>query len=130
MTSLNLATIFGPNLLHKQKNSDKEFSVQSSARAEESTAVIAVLQKMIASYQSLFMVSEVTPLSTHAHTHPQTHTFVWVYKETTPWFSRQQTSLNGLWFCGKHKKISMRRKWLVSIIQRQFWLGFCEYKQI
>lgn len=60
MTSLNLATIFGPNLLHKQKNSDKEFSVQSSARAEESTAVIAVLQKMIASYQSLFMVSEVT----------------------------------------------------------------------
>ncbi|XP_034072943.1 rho GTPase-activating protein 6-like isoform X2 [Gymnodraco acuticeps] len=56
MTSLNLATIFGPNLLHKQKNSDKEFSVQSSARAEESTAVIAALQRMIASYQTLFMV--------------------------------------------------------------------------
>jgi hypothetical protein len=45
MTPLNLATIFGPNLLHKQKNSDKEFSVQSSARAEESTAVISVLQQ-------------------------------------------------------------------------------------
>jgi len=58
MTSLNLATIFGPNLLHKQKSSDKEFSVQSSARAEESTAVIAVLQRMIASYQTLFMVSD------------------------------------------------------------------------
>ncbi|CAJ1087087.1 rho GTPase-activating protein 6-like isoform X2 [Xyrichtys novacula] len=56
MTSLNLATIFGPNLLHKQKSSDKEFSVQSTARAEESTAVIAVLQRMIASYQTLFMV--------------------------------------------------------------------------
>ncbi|XP_042260490.1 rho GTPase-activating protein 6-like isoform X2 [Thunnus maccoyii] len=56
MTSLNLATIFGPNLLHKQKSSDKEFSVQSSARAEESTAVIAVLQRMIASNQTLFMV--------------------------------------------------------------------------
>uniref|UniRef100_A0A7N6BGL2 Rho-GAP domain-containing protein n=1 Tax=Anabas testudineus TaxID=64144 RepID=A0A7N6BGL2_ANATE len=56
MTSLNLATIFGPNLLHKQKSSDKEFSVQSSARAEESTAVIAVLQRMIASYQTLFTV--------------------------------------------------------------------------
>ncbi|XP_034533886.1 rho GTPase-activating protein 6-like isoform X4 [Notolabrus celidotus] len=56
MTSLNLATIFGPNLLHKQKNSDKEFSVQSTARAEESTAVIAVLQRMIASYQTLFLV--------------------------------------------------------------------------
>ncbi|XP_075951050.1 rho GTPase-activating protein 6-like [Anarhichas minor] len=56
MTSLNLATIFGPNLLHKQKSSDKEFSVQSSARAEESTAVIAALQRMIASYHTLFMV--------------------------------------------------------------------------
>ncbi|XP_012887607.1 PREDICTED: rho GTPase-activating protein 6 [Dipodomys ordii] len=56
MTSLNLATIFGPNLLHKQKSSDKEFSVQSSARAEESTAIIAVVQKMIENYESLFMV--------------------------------------------------------------------------
>lgn len=57
MTSLNLATIFGPNLLHKQKSSDKEFSVQSSARAEESTAIIAVVQKMIENYEALFMVS-------------------------------------------------------------------------
>ncbi|XP_006835698.1 PREDICTED: rho GTPase-activating protein 6 isoform X1 [Chrysochloris asiatica] len=57
MTSLNLATIFGPNLLHKQKSSDKEFSVQSSARAEESTAIIAVVQKMIENYETLFMVS-------------------------------------------------------------------------
>ncbi|KAK2856866.1 hypothetical protein Q5P01_005601 [Channa striata] len=56
MTSLNLATIFGPNLLHKQKSSDKEFAVQSSARAEESTAVIAVLQRMIACCHSLFLV--------------------------------------------------------------------------
>ncbi|KAK1347061.1 hypothetical protein QTO34_000924 [Cnephaeus nilssonii] len=55
MTSLNLATIFGPNLLHKQKSSDKEFSVQSSARAEESTAIIAVVQKMIENYEALFM---------------------------------------------------------------------------
>ncbi|XP_007949830.1 rho GTPase-activating protein 6 [Orycteropus afer afer] len=57
MTSLNLATIFGPNLLHKQKSSDKEFSVQSSARAEDSTAIIAVVQKMIENYEALFMVS-------------------------------------------------------------------------
>ncbi|XP_077000931.1 rho GTPase-activating protein 6 [Tamandua tetradactyla] len=56
MTSLNLATIFGPNLLHKQKSSDKEFSVQSSARAEESTAIIAVVQKMIENSEALFMV--------------------------------------------------------------------------
>ncbi|XP_066838268.1 rho GTPase-activating protein 6 isoform X2 [Anser cygnoides] len=57
MTSLNLATIFGPNLLHKQKSTDKEFTVQSSARAEESTAIIAVVQKMIENYEALFMVS-------------------------------------------------------------------------
>ncbi|XP_060089943.1 rho GTPase-activating protein 6 isoform X2 [Heteronotia binoei] len=56
MTSLNLATIFGPNLLHKQKTTDKEFTVQSSARAEESTAIIAVVQKMIENYEILFMV--------------------------------------------------------------------------
>ncbi|XP_067848749.1 rho GTPase-activating protein 6 isoform X2 [Heptranchias perlo] len=56
MTSLNLATIFGPNLLHKQKSSEKEFSVQSSARAEENAAVISVVQKIIESYETLFMV--------------------------------------------------------------------------
>ncbi|XP_051870787.1 rho GTPase-activating protein 6-like isoform X1 [Pristis pectinata] len=56
MTSLNLATIFGPNLLHKQKSSDKEFSVQSSARAEESAAIINVVQKIIENYGTLFMV--------------------------------------------------------------------------
>lgn len=79
MTSFNLATIFGPNLLHKQKNSDKEFSVQSSARAEESTAVIAVLQRMIANVQTLFMVSAGLPISPillcllqHAYIHPCT----------------------------------------------------------
>eukprot|EP00064_Thunnus_orientalis_P009297 superscaffoldBa00001170_g9320 len=67
MTSLNLATIFGPNLLHKQKSSDKEFSVQSSARAEESTAVIAVLQRMIASNQSLFMDSQTVQTGGSGH---------------------------------------------------------------
>ncbi|KAM4609300.1 rho GTPase-activating protein 6 [Polymixia lowei] len=56
MTSLNLATIIGPNLLHKQKNSDKEFAVQSFARAEESTAIISVVQRMIATCDTLFMV--------------------------------------------------------------------------
>ncbi|XP_035532952.1 rho GTPase-activating protein 6 isoform X2 [Morone saxatilis] len=56
MTSPNLATIFGPNLLHKQKNSDKEFAVQSFARAEESTSIISVVQRMIDTYDTLFMV--------------------------------------------------------------------------
>ncbi|KAG8137363.1 hypothetical protein E2320_004604, partial [Naja naja] len=55
MTSLNLATIFGPNLLHKQKTTDKEFTVQSTARAEESAAIIAVVQKMLENYEMLFM---------------------------------------------------------------------------
>lgn len=57
MTSLNLATIFGPNLLHKQKNSDKEFVVQSFARAEESTAIISVVRRMIETYDTLFTVN-------------------------------------------------------------------------
>ncbi|XP_057709000.1 rho GTPase-activating protein 6-like isoform X2 [Corythoichthys intestinalis] len=56
MTSLNLATILGPNLLHKQKNPDKEFAVQSLARAEESSAIIRVLQTMINACDSLFLV--------------------------------------------------------------------------
>ncbi|KAG8451903.1 hypothetical protein GDO86_003918 [Hymenochirus boettgeri] len=56
MTSLNLATIFGPNLLHKQKSSDKEFTVQSTARAEESTIIIAAVQKMIENFENLFLV--------------------------------------------------------------------------
>ncbi|XP_021177557.2 rho GTPase-activating protein 6 isoform X2 [Fundulus heteroclitus] len=56
MTSRNLATILGPNLLHKQKNPDKEFAVQSFAHAEESTAIISVVQRMIDAYDMLFMV--------------------------------------------------------------------------
>ncbi|XP_061548346.1 rho GTPase-activating protein 6-like isoform X2 [Phycodurus eques] len=56
MTSLNLATILGPNLLRKQKNPEKEFAVQSLARAEESSAIISVLQSMINACDSLFLV--------------------------------------------------------------------------
>ncbi|KAI4899275.1 hypothetical protein NFI96_020082, partial [Prochilodus magdalenae] len=56
MTTLNLATIFGPNVLHKQKSSEKEFSVQRSARAEESATVIRVVQRMITFHESLFMI--------------------------------------------------------------------------
>ncbi|XP_077073020.1 rho GTPase-activating protein 6 [Siphateles boraxobius] len=57
MTSLNLATIFGPNLLHQQKISEKEFSVQSSARVEDSAAIISVVQRMIDTHHTLFMIS-------------------------------------------------------------------------
>lgn len=57
MTALNLATIFGPNLLHKTKNPDKEFAVESLARAEESVAIISVLRRLIESHHALFTVS-------------------------------------------------------------------------
>lgn len=57
MTALNLATIFGPNLLHKTKNPDKGFAVESLARAEESIAVIGVLHRLIDSHDALFTVS-------------------------------------------------------------------------
>lgn len=57
MTTRNLATIFGPNLLHKTRNPDKEFAVESLARAEESTAIIIVVQRLIESYDALFTVS-------------------------------------------------------------------------
>lgn len=60
MTSLNLATIFGPNLLHKQKMCEKEFSLQSSARVEDSAAIITVVQHMIDSHETLFMVHHVS----------------------------------------------------------------------
>ncbi|XP_076026245.1 rho GTPase-activating protein 6 [Genypterus blacodes] len=56
MTSLNLATIFGPNLLHRQKSSDKEFAVHSFACVVESTAIITVVERMIFNYDTLFMV--------------------------------------------------------------------------
>ncbi|KAK1797933.1 hypothetical protein P4O66_007977 [Electrophorus voltai] len=56
MTSHNLATILGPNILHKQKSSDKEFSVQASTQVEDSAAVINAVQRMITCHEALFMV--------------------------------------------------------------------------
>ncbi|XP_072126802.1 rho GTPase-activating protein 6-like isoform X2 [Mobula birostris] len=56
MTSPNLATIFGPNLLHRENVSDKDYSMQA-VEVEESSAVIGVVQVMIDNYRSLFLVS-------------------------------------------------------------------------
>ncbi|XP_076858063.1 rho GTPase-activating protein 6-like isoform X2 [Brachyhypopomus gauderio] len=56
MTSHNLATILGPNILHKRKSSDKEFSVQTSAQVEDSAAIISVVQRMITCHTALFTV--------------------------------------------------------------------------
>ncbi|XP_059833099.1 rho GTPase-activating protein 6-like isoform X2 [Hypanus sabinus] len=56
MTSPNLATIFGPNLLHRENVSEKDYSMQA-VEVEESSAVIGVVQVMIDNYRSLFLVS-------------------------------------------------------------------------
>ncbi|XP_072914307.1 rho GTPase-activating protein 6-like isoform X2 [Hemitrygon akajei] len=56
MTSPNLATIFGPNLLHRENISEKDYSMQA-VEVEESSAVIGVVQVMIDNYRSLFLVS-------------------------------------------------------------------------
>ncbi|XP_078268567.1 rho GTPase-activating protein 6-like isoform X2 [Rhinoraja longicauda] len=56
MTSPNLATIFGPNLLHRENVSDKDYSMQA-VEVEESSAVIGVVQKMIDNYKNLFTVA-------------------------------------------------------------------------
>ena len=54
MDSHNLATLFGPNLLHKAKGG--EFEVETMERAEERREVIAVVQDMIENYQRIFEV--------------------------------------------------------------------------
>ncbi|XP_072361521.1 rho GTPase-activating protein 36 isoform X2 [Scyliorhinus torazame] len=56
MTAVNLATIFGPNLLHRENMSDKDYIAQA-AQVEESSAIIGVIQKMIENYRTLFIVS-------------------------------------------------------------------------
>lgn len=57
MDSHNLATLFGPNILHKAKATEKEFTVESMERAEERKEVIDVVQSLIDSHQLLFQVS-------------------------------------------------------------------------
>lgn len=58
MDSHNLATLFGPNILHKAKvGSEKSFVVEDMDRAEERSEVIAVLEDMIDFHEHLFNVS-------------------------------------------------------------------------
>ncbi|XP_069130193.1 rho GTPase-activating protein 4-like [Argopecten irradians] len=56
MDSHNLATLFGPNILHKCKPTEKEFLVESIERAEERKEVIDVVKEMVDNYASIFMV--------------------------------------------------------------------------
>lgn len=59
MDAHNLATLFGPNILHKCKGSEKEFNVESIERAEESKEVIEVVRDMVDSHEKLFEVPAV-----------------------------------------------------------------------
>lgn len=54
MTVSNLATIFGPNILQKEKSGEKDAVAMNF---EDSTAIILVVQRLIEHYQTLFMVS-------------------------------------------------------------------------
>ncbi|XP_054069960.1 rho GTPase-activating protein 36 isoform X3 [Rissa tridactyla] len=57
MTVSNLATIFGPNILQKEKPGEKDTGAMNF---EDSAAIILVLQRLIEHYQTLFMVSPET----------------------------------------------------------------------
>lgn len=59
MDSSNLATLFGPNILHKSKGG--EFQVESPERAEQRSDVIAVVKDLIDNYVQLFEVSLIFP---------------------------------------------------------------------
>ena len=56
MDANNLATLFGPNILHKVRSSEKEFQVESKERAEERKEVIDVIKDMIQNYNAIFQV--------------------------------------------------------------------------
>ena len=51
MDAHNLATLFGPNLLHKAKGG--EYEVETVERAEERKEVIAVVQDMITHHDKM-----------------------------------------------------------------------------
>lgn len=53
MTASNLATIFGPNLLQREKLLERESSVME---IEDTTMVILVVQRLIENYEALFTV--------------------------------------------------------------------------
>ncbi|XP_009697773.1 PREDICTED: rho GTPase-activating protein 6-like, partial [Cariama cristata] len=54
MTVSNLATIFGPNILQKEKPGEKDTGAMNF---EDSAAIILVVQRLIEHYQTLFTVS-------------------------------------------------------------------------
>lgn len=57
MTASNLATIFGPNLLQREKLLERDPSAQAM-EMENSASIILVLQSLIENYEALFMVGK------------------------------------------------------------------------
>ncbi|XP_032223247.1 rho GTPase-activating protein 6 isoform X2 [Nematostella vectensis] len=57
MNSKNLATLIGPNILHKVKSGSNGYSVDDIARAEETKKVIEVTKDLIDYSKELFMIS-------------------------------------------------------------------------
>ena len=55
MDSKNLATLFGPNILHKAKG--REFEVESIERLEERNDVITAVRALIDNHTQVFEVS-------------------------------------------------------------------------
>ena len=60
MDAHNLATLFGPNILHKSKRSGggggPDFQVETMERAEERGDVISIVQDMIQNHVHLLQV--------------------------------------------------------------------------
>ncbi|XP_013421086.1 rho GTPase-activating protein 6 isoform X2 [Lingula anatina] len=56
MDSLNLAILFGPNILHNAKSGLSEFQVERTERAEERDEVNQVVKDMIENHQDIFEV--------------------------------------------------------------------------
>ncbi|KFV74738.1 Rho GTPase-activating protein 6, partial [Dryobates pubescens] len=54
MTASNLATVFGPNILQKEKPGERDAVAMNF---EDSAAIILVLQRLIEHHETLFMVS-------------------------------------------------------------------------
>ena len=57
MGSHNLATLFGPNILHTSKGG--EFQVETLERAEERQDIIAIVKEIVDHHQKVFEVSKV-----------------------------------------------------------------------
>lgn len=60
MTAANLAVIFGPNLLQKERGADANHHIYAMG-IEDSTAIINVTLVLIQNYRRLFTVRPISP---------------------------------------------------------------------